>query len=91
MVQADTFTTSDGCPIAYSIAGPSRPASQRIVLIHSLGLDRSIWNDVVPLLTDDTQVLFYDCRGHGRSGRRAEAFTTNQFARDWAELLDHLG
>jgi len=91
MIQSDTFTTSDGCPIAYSIAGASHPAPPRFVLIHSLGLDRSIWNEVVPRLADDAQVLFFDCRGHGRSGRRAEAFTTDQFARDLAELLDHVG
>jgi hypothetical protein len=50
MIQSDTFTTSDGCGIAYSVTGPSRPALQRVVLIHSLGLDRSIWNDVMPRL-----------------------------------------
>lgn len=89
--ESGTFTTSDGCPIAYSVAKASRPSDQRIVLIHSLGLDRSIWTGVVPRLADDAHVLFYDCRGHGRSGRRAEAFTTDQFARDLAELLDHVG
>jgi 3-oxoadipate enol-lactonase len=32
--------------------------------------------------------LTYDCRGHGRSGRTAAAFTLNQFADDLAQLLD---
>ena len=91
MIRSDTFRTSDGCSIAYSLAGTSHPSGQRIVLIHSLGLDRSIWNDVVARLADEANILFYDCRGHGRSSRRAEAFTTSQFARDLAELLDHVG
>ena len=37
------------------------------------------------------QVLAYDCRGHGRSDRRAVRFTAELFARDLAELLDHVG
>ena len=66
-------------------------AQQRVVLIHSLALDRSIWDRVVPILAGRAQVLTYDCRGHGRSGRSAAPFTVDLFANDLAELLDHVG
>jgi 3-oxoadipate enol-lactonase len=39
----------------------------------------------------DADVLTYDCRGHGLSDRRARAYTAELFARDLAELLDHVG
>jgi len=91
MIRSDIFRTSDSCSIAYSLAGVSHLSDRRIVLIHSLGLDRSIWNDVVARLADGANILFYDCRGHGHSGRRAEPFTTELFARDLAELLEHVG
>jgi 3-oxoadipate enol-lactonase len=91
LIRSDTFKTSDGCAIAYSIASTSQPDLPRIVLIHSLALDRSIWDGVVSHLADDAHILFYDCRGHGRSERRAEAYTPELFARDLAELLDHVG
>ena len=67
-------TAPDGASIAYTLhaARPRDGASvrPRIALIHSLALDRSFWNGVVPLLTPDADVLAYDCRGHGQSPRR---------------------
>ena len=66
-------------------------AQQRVVLIHSLALDRSIWDRVVSLLAGRAHVLTYDCRGHGRSGRSAAPFTVELFAQDLAELLDRVG
>lgn len=82
---------SDGARLAYTLYPAPRPGAPRLVLIHSLALDRSIWHGVVAALGDDAEILTYDCRGHGRSERRAGAFTAESFARDLAELLDHLG
>ncbi len=91
---AGTFTASDGCPIGYTLhtaspqgGGHSRP---RIALIHSLALDRSVWDGVVPLLTPHADVLTYDCRGHGKSGRPKMKFTPELFAADLAGLLDQV-
>jgi 3-oxoadipate enol-lactonase len=83
------FKTSDGCPIAYTLH--SAPNAPRIVLIHSLALDASVWDGVVVRLAGRAEILTYDCRGHGRSGREVQPFTTELFARDLAELLDHVG
>jgi 3-oxoadipate enol-lactonase len=83
--------TADGCTLAYTFH-PARDAdAPRIVLIHSLALDRSIWDGVAAQLAGNANVLTYDCRGHGRSSRRATSFTPELFARDLAELLDHVG
>lgn len=84
------FKTSDGCPIAYTVHPSSSPNAKRIVLIHSLALDASIWDGVVTRLAGDAEVLTFDCRGHGRSGRVGGPFTTELFALDLAELFDHL-
>jgi 3-oxoadipate enol-lactonase len=90
---AGSANTPDGLAIAYTFHaaslgdGPPRP---RIVLIHSLALDRSIWDGVVPLLTPHADVVAYDCRGHGKSGRPKMKFTPELFAEDLAKLLHHL-
>lgn len=84
-----TFKTSDGSTIAYTLHAGGAD-DHRIALIHSLALDRGFWGGVVPFLTPHASVLTYDCRGHGRSDRRAASFTTEQFARDLAQLLDHV-
>ena len=43
---ADCFKTSDGCEIAYTLHNGAGANAPRIALIHSLALDRSIWDDV---------------------------------------------
>lgn len=83
-----THKTSDGCEISYTV----HPAAgkPRVALIHSLALDRSVWDGVVKELAGKAEILTYDCRGHGRSGRKAGPYTCEQFAGDLAQLLDHL-
>jgi 3-oxoadipate enol-lactonase len=88
--QEATCTTSDGTAIAYERRAAPSAGAPRIVLIHSLALDRSIWDAVVEAMQGDAEILTYDCRGHGRSERRAGRFTAELFARDLAELLDHV-
>ncbi|MGO8907816.1 MAG: alpha/beta fold hydrolase [Bradyrhizobium sp.] len=89
---AGSFTAPDGLSTAYTLHTQSRPGGSRprIALIHSLALDQSIWDGVVPLLTGHADVLTYDCRGHGKSGRVKMKFTPELFAADLARLLDHV-
>lgn len=89
--QDATCTMSDGAAIAFARRAAPSAGAPRIVLIHSLALDRSVWDAVVDSLQDEAEILTYDCRGHGRSERRAGRFTVELFARDLAELLDHVG
>lgn len=87
---ADRFKTSDGCEIAYTLHAAAGAAAPRVALVHSLALDRSIWDAVVRELARDTQVLTFDCRGHGRSGQPVMTYTPQLFARDLAELMDRV-
>jgi 3-oxoadipate enol-lactonase len=84
------FATSDGATISFTRWPSPGGEAPRLTLVHSLALDRSVWDEVVDRLRPDAAILTYDCRGHGRSDRRAGSFTTEIFARDLAELLDHV-
>jgi len=90
-MQTGSFETSDRCRIAYSLHPAPKPAAPRLVLIHTLALDHSVWNGVVSALSGRVSILTYDCRGHGRSNRPHMAYTSELFARDLAELMDHVG
>ena len=72
-----------------------RPASKagapRLALIHSLALDRRVWDGVVSRLEGDVELLAYDCRGHGQSPKSPAPYTAPLFARDLAELFDTVG
>ena len=76
----------DGCAIAYRVY--PQPGKPRMVLIHSLALDFDIWTGVVNELGGDVEILAYDCRGHGKSERRAGTYTEQLFAHDLAAVLD---
>lgn len=84
------FKTSDGCDIAYTLHGSTQAGAPRVALVHSLALDRTIWDGVAAALADDAEVLALDCRGHGSSGRPHMTYTLDLFARDLAELMDHV-
>ena len=85
------FRTSDGANIAYTLHPPPQKNAPRLVLVHSLALDRSIWDGVVAKLATKAEIVTYDCRGHGKSARKAGVYTAELFARDLSEMLDHLG
>jgi 3-oxoadipate enol-lactonase len=89
--QDGTFAASDGCVISYTIHRALEPRAPRLALIHSLALDRSVWDGVVERLDGRAEILTYDCRGHGRSGRPHMEYSAELFGRDLAELMDHVG
>src|SRR6185503_14550218 len=63
----------------------------RLALIHSLALDRSVWDGVVDRLDADVELLTCDCRGHGQSPKSPGPYSAQLFARDLAELFDAVG
>jgi 3-oxoadipate enol-lactonase len=79
----------DGTRIRYSLA--ERPGDRRIVLVHSLAMDRAFWQPVAERLADTASVLILDCRGHGASDKPQGPYRVEQFADDIVELMDHLG
>jgi 3-oxoadipate enol-lactonase len=54
-------------------------------------MDRHFWRPVGDKLAASRPVLTYDCRGHGASDKPAGPYTVELFARDLADLLDHVG
>jgi 3-oxoadipate enol-lactonase len=80
----------DGVTLSYT-RHPAPEGAPRIAFVHSLALDRSLWSGVTAALEGQAEMVTYDCRGHGRSGRPAGPYSTGQFADDLADLLDHLG
>lgn len=84
------FKTADGCGIDYTLHAAKKNGAPRLALIHSLALDRSIWDGVVREIAGDMHVLAYDCRGHGKSDKPAGPYTVEQYAHDLAALFDHI-
>lgn len=69
------------------LTGPAGGAP--VVLLHALGTDLSIWDDLVPLLPDTLQILALDMRGHGRSDTPAPPYSMGSLIRDTERAMDH--
>jgi len=77
----------NGIEFAYTRHGAGTP----LVLLHGYPLDGSIWSELVPLLTDQFELIIPDLRGFGESTTGDTASTMDTFASDVARLVDHLG
>ena len=78
---------TQGIDLAYVRRGSGETP---LVLVHGYPLDHSIWEDVVPLLTKDFDVILPDLRGFGQSELVESGYSIGDMAGDIAGLLDHL-
>jgi pimeloyl-ACP methyl ester carboxylesterase len=70
--------TPDGVRLAFDVSGDGAP----VVLLHAGIVDRGMWDEVFPLLSERFRVVRYDARGFGESSRPPDG----EFAR-WEDLL----
>ncbi len=61
-----------------------------VVLVHSLGLDRRMWDPVLDRLAEGRRVFAYDVRGHGSAAGAPLPFTMTATAADLLAVLDAL-
>lgn len=81
-----TATTSDGTSLTYRVY--SGAGAARFALTHSLAMASDFWDRVVEHLLPAGDVLVYDCRGHGASGKPNGPYTVELLASDLACVLD---
>ncbi len=81
------IATCNGIDLYYEVEGSGVP----VVLIQGLGGDGASWSMQRDALTPRFQVIAFDNRGVGRSGKPPGPYTTTLMAEDAWALLDHLG
>lgn len=86
-----SVVASDGEVIFYRYWPADKSAGQyrRILLIHPLAMDSSIWQYLVEVIAGQAEVIAIDCRGHGQSGKPDGPYTLERFAQDAAQVMDH--
>ena len=77
---------ANGIQIAYEIQGRGQP----LVLISGVGYGAWFWHKIVPALAKRYQVVTFDNRGAGGSGKPDGPYTVPLMAADTAGLLDAL-
>jgi len=71
------------------IGGP--PDGPAVILVHALGTDLTIWDDLLPLLPARLRILRLDLRGHGRSDVPTPPYSMGALIRDVEQVVDHFG
>jgi 3-oxoadipate enol-lactonase len=76
-------------PIALNVAEEGR--GDAVVLVHAIGCDLGMWDDLAPALAEHFRVVRVDVRGHGASPVPPRPYSLGQLAGDVAAALDRLG
>lgn len=79
--------TFNGIELAFNRRGKGTP----LVLIPGYPLDHSIWDEVIPLLENDFDLILPDVRGFGESATVETPYSMADIAADLAAILDSLG
>jgi pimeloyl-ACP methyl ester carboxylesterase len=77
----------NGIRLAYTRRGTGTP----LLLIHGYPLDHTIWDEVLPLIEKDFDLILPDIRGFGESTTIDLPYSMKDIALDFVALLDHLG
>lgn len=83
------FANINGTILHYRLDGD--PNGPPLLLLHSLGTDLRLWDDLIPHMKPAPRVLRFDLRGHGLSPDPAGDLTLADFSSDAVALLDHFG
>lgn len=74
---------------AWAVDGPD--GAPPLVLLHSLGSDRSMWRPQVDALAGPYRVVRVETRGHGAAPSPPGPYTLDELGRDVLDTLDALG
>lgn len=74
---------------AWSIDGPEDAPA--VVLLHSLGSDRSMWRPQAEALATDHRVVLIDARGHGAAPSPPGPYTLDDLGADVLDVADAIG
>jgi len=77
----------NGIKLSFTRRGKGRP----LVLVHGFPLDSSSWNEIIPLLENEFDIIAPDLRGFGQSTTLVSVYTISDMADDLAGLLDSIG
>ncbi|WP_223517312.1 alpha/beta fold hydrolase [Pseudomonas sp. GL-B-19] len=86
MASKSAYLDVNGAKIFYRVIGHGSP----VVLLHGGLANSDYWGNQVNVLAPHHTVILLDSRGHGRSGRDAQAYGYDLMADDVVAVLDHL-
>ncbi|WP_429500120.1 alpha/beta fold hydrolase [Robbsia andropogonis] len=78
--------TRDGIRLYHTDRGTGKP----LVLLHGWSFSGSVFDPVIPALTENARVISVDLRGHGESDKPHHGYRVSRLAADLRELITTL-
>ena len=82
-----SYADVNGINLYYQTHGTGRP----LILLHGGLMSGEMFDPILPILTDDHQVITVDLQGHGRTADVDRPVDVRLMADDIAALIEHLG
>ena len=82
-----SYAEVNGINLYYEIHGSGHP----LILLHGGLMSGEMFDPILPILTDDHQVITVDLQGHGRTADVDRPVDVRLMADDIAALIEHLG
>lgn len=83
------FVTRNNIRIYWKLEGAD--ARPTLLLLNSIGTDMSLWDQVLPFLKTEFQLVRMDMRGHGASDSPGGDYSLPMLAADAVAVLDEIG
>lgn len=78
--------TSDDLTLYYRELGTGYP----LILLHGMGSDHTVWDGLLPVLSEKYRVITLDLRGHGQSTKTPGPYSIELFSNDIYQFLESL-
>ncbi len=79
----------DGCNIHYWIS--NRGKNSWLIFLHGAGADHKMFNEQIPIVSEEFNLLLWDARGHGLSRPIGDSFSIKLLVEDLVEIMDKEG
>ncbi|WKA55537.1 alpha/beta fold hydrolase [Planococcus shixiaomingii] len=79
----------DGCNIHYWVSNKRK--SSWVVFLHGAGADHNMFNEQLPIVSEEFNLLMWDARGHGLSRPLGKNFSVKLLLDDLIEIMNKEG
>lgn len=88
-VLSEKTISKDGCKIHYWISNNKN--DKWLIFLHGAGADHKMFNDQLPVVNKDFNVLLWDARGHGVSRPIGDKFSIKLLVQDLIDIMNKEG
>ncbi|MDR4318056.1 antibiotic resistance protein [Niallia circulans] len=81
--------SKDGCNIHYWVSNKGK--SSWLIFLHGAGADHEMFNEQVPIVSNEFNLLLWDARGHGLSRPMGDKFSIKLLMDDLVEIMNKEG